>query len=186
MEIVRINDKKLKITLSDADMKRHGVTANTFSDGGEKTHAALSQLLSEARGSVGFPPTSRTLVEAFPGRCGGCEIFVVMLEGGREAKEKRTLFYFSEQEALLRAVRTFVSRFGNRVPSALYRLSRCGHVLSLALPEEKEGTLSPEYSFLSEYGERRLGGVFHAYIKEYGSCVYAEDALERLAAQASE
>ncbi|MBQ9735324.1 MAG: adaptor protein MecA [Clostridia bacterium] len=181
MDIVRINDKKLKITLSDADMKRHGVTKESFS-GGEQTHAALSRLLSEARGSVGFSPTSRTLVEAFPGRCGGCEIFVVLLEGGRAQREKRTLFYFSEQQTLLCAARTFLSRFEEEVPSALYRLPSGGYVLSLALGEEKESAAPSKYDFLSEYGERRQGGVFLAYIKEYGECVYQEGALSALLA----
>lgn len=180
MEIVRINDKKLKITLSDADMKRHGVTKDSFSGGGEKTHEALSHLLSEARGSVGFPPTSRTLVEAFPGRHGGCEIFVVMLEGGRTATEKHTLFYFSEKDALIGAANAFANRFGNEAPSALYRLPSGGYVLALVLPEETEKAAPSKYDFLSEYGERRQGGLFDAYIKEYGECLYRENALGAL------
>jgi hypothetical protein len=161
-------------------MKRHGVTKDSFSGGGEKTHAALSRLLSEARGSVGVCPTSRTLVEAFPGRCGGCEIFVVMLEGGHAPKEKQTLFYFSERDALLSAASAFSRRFGNEVPSALYELPSGGYVLALVLAEEKEGASPSKYDFLSEYGERRQGGLFDAYIKEYGACVHAEDAIRAL------
>lgn len=179
MDIVRISNSKLKLTLDDGDMEKYGIKKETLSSDTTTRRRALWTLLDEAKRKTGIDAAGkRTLLEAFPGRCGGCEIFVTLLS---ERKEKHTVLYrFFDLEHLRSAAEKLNVLCAEKKKSALYRAADGSYHLALCLPEgENRQTPSP-YSFLDEYGSLEKNGLSLAYIREYGTCVYPLDAITRL------
>jgi negative regulator of genetic competence, sporulation and motility len=64
--------------------------------------------------------------------------------------------------------------------SALYLSEDGSYLLVLPLAERENGRTPSPYSFLNEYGRREKNDFFLAYIKEYGTTVYPDDAIARL------
>lgn len=98
MELILINQSKLKIMLTAPDMKHYellpdklGTTASTD----RHTRAAFRHIFDDAEAQTGFHTTGeRLLVQLFTSKCGGCEIFVTKL-GAVSEQESSTA-----QEAL--------------------------------------------------------------------------------------
>ena len=183
MEIVRINEKKLKLTLDEEDVKRYGVDVARLDYADTETRRVLWHLLDEAHVRTGFNAASdRVLIEAFPGRRGGCEIYVTLLCEATAQKGKRHVAYRFTQESHLRAAARLLLHNTRILSSELYRDPAGVPVLFLTLcaPEgSKEPPLSA-LSFLEEYGERRQGELYGCYVKEYGKQLISHDAIKKL------
>ena len=179
MECVRIGAGKLKLTLSDEDMKKYGVDVSALNEDTTARRRLLWTLLDEAKKKTGINTAgARTLVEAFPGRRGGCELFVTLLDGAREVHN--VCYRFGSIRTARTAARRMKREEADKESAALYVIDGKEAVLALALPERGAGRLLTPYSFLEEYGKREKSLYFHAYAKEYGTCVYERDAIARL------
>lgn len=191
MEIVRISEEKLKLTLCKEDLDKYSLKPEELDYDKTETRRVIWQILDDAKKRTGFDAAAdKALIEAYPGRRGGCEIYVTLLSEKKKKKGVRgrySVFRFQRVETLFSLCRA-LSRLGRRYESELYRL-REGLFLLVKEPLEdsirKEQTLSP-LSFAEEYGTRCKQAGLTAYIREHGERLIAENAIGRLGAYETE
>ena len=81
MEILKITNGRMKITLSKEDLSEYALDAEELDYTRPETKKALDALLTVARIKAGMPLGSgRTYVQLYPSKDGGCEIFVFLKE----------------------------------------------------------------------------------------------------------
>ena len=189
MEVIRISDSKLKVMLSEEDMERFDLCRDELDYDNTETRRALWEILDEAKKETGFDAAKeRVLIQMFRGKRGGCELFVTKVsaaseDAGRKPRKARTNAYlFSDADTVLLMCEKLYA-LGYREKSELYRMDGG---FCLVIEEEESETLLiensiGEYGFLSEYGEKRRGHLWLAYIREHGECIDGERAVERLA-----
>ena len=102
MELIRINDKKLKIMLTSSDMKNYELDAQKLSCGTEETRRAFRNILHDAGVGGGFDTGGdKIYVQYYPSREGGCEMFITkldLLSSGQGAREEDNTSYKSTAE----------------------------------------------------------------------------------------
>ena len=80
MELLRVSNSKLKITLTPEDMKRFELQCNSMDYANAETKRAFREILEEAGLESDFGIThGRTLIQVFPSKDGGCEMFITRL-----------------------------------------------------------------------------------------------------------
>ena len=80
MELIRINENKLKIMLSEGDMKQYALDCASLDYDNTETRRAFWSILDEAKHQTGFDAASqRVFVQLYPSKEGGCEMFVTKL-----------------------------------------------------------------------------------------------------------
>ena len=192
MELLRIGDRKLKVTLSDEDMERYRLDKDTLDYDTTETRSAFWQILDEAKRRTGFDAGgARLFVQIYPSRGGGCEMYVTMTEAEEHSRGRRpaalvrgpeSLYRFEDLSLLLTVCRK-LSELGYRDESAVYGEDGAYY---LVIREKLESSImSPkalgEFSFIEEYGTRLSGGVRLAHLREHGRCLEGEMAVERFA-----
>ena len=76
MELIPINDSKLKIMLDESDMKRYNIGDEADCANGE-TRIAIRHILDRARDQIGFNTEgSEIFVQLYTSKSGGCELFI--------------------------------------------------------------------------------------------------------------
>ncbi len=191
MELLLISDSKLKVMLSEEDMRRYDLNAETVNYENTETRRAFWKILDEAKERTGFDAASdKVLIQLYPSRDGGCELFVTKLGLIPSVAEKtiaksnrvtmlaarRGVYLFSSLSALIRATRALASSLSIR-ESAGYLVE--GERYCLIVEErggKKEGI--GEAARLSEFGEP-LPAVLTDYIREHGVCLAEKDAITR-------
>lgn len=179
MEIIRISDSKMKLSLDGEDMKKYGISVEELSRDTTARRRILWTLLDEAKRETGLDAAGKkTVVEAFPGRRGGCEVFVSIEPGKREV---HTLSYrFADMRAARTAATAVGELIGEKEESTLYVLGSGEVVLTLSVTKSGETRGANSYSFLEEYGKKEKNPYFPAYAREYGACLYERDAILHL------
>ena len=167
MELVRISENALKVTLTREDMESYDIVFETLDYKNTETRRALSQILAEAKRTVGFAAESDSLyIQAFSDGDGGCELFVRRSDGAAGQ-----LYEFRSLSLLLIACARLLN-CGFIGDSSAYRL-RGGESYFLHLSVKSDGT----YIFLSEIARRiRLQSGFLAEHTEK----ICENAVETL------
>lgn len=80
MEAVRIGDHKLKLSLSAEESRKYGIDGSADCRDTASVRKNVWQVLDAAKGITGFEPSGdKLLVQFYPMREGGCEIFVTKL-----------------------------------------------------------------------------------------------------------
>ena len=106
MEFLPIGDAKLKIILSASDMKDYKLEASSDDLHKEIGRRELWRILDKARSEVGFDPNGdKILIQFYPTKGGGCEIFVTKL--GILPDPSARLVAKSEKVAMLSKNRNF-------------------------------------------------------------------------------
>ncbi len=86
MELIVIDENKLKIMLTAPDMQHYELRAERMSGADAETRRAFRHIFDDAREKIGFDTEGeRLLVQLYTSRGGGCEIFVTKL-GTEEGK----------------------------------------------------------------------------------------------------
>lgn len=187
MEIVRISEEKLKLTLCKEDLEKYRLKPDELDYDKTETRRVIWQILDDAKKKTGFDAAAdRALIEAYPGRRGGCEIYVTMLSEKKKRRGVRGrfgIYRFADAESLF-SLSAALLRIGRDYESDLYRLrGDSGYYLCMKEPLEesirRENTLSP-LSFVEEYGVKCKQAGFLHYIKERGECLIEHDAVSRL------
>ncbi|MGM9643264.1 MAG: adaptor protein MecA [Eubacteriales bacterium] len=183
MELILISNSKLKIMLSAEDMKKY----NIDSDGECALRRGFAPVLERAHDDCGFDINSgRLLVQVFPSREGGCEMFVTRVAQERRTQEQGEEYRPSPSVCILRTVsdltalcRALCSR-GYGSESSAYALNE--GVYALILPDlDRDECLPLEACVISEYGERRDCENIEGYIKEHARPIFTCGAVSRLA-----
>ncbi len=180
MELILISNSKLKIMLSAEDMKEYNIEC----DGESALKRGFKPVLERAHEDCGFDIESgRLLVQVFPSRGGGCEMFItrVAISGGRDEKD-----YISPSVCILRSAcdllslcRVLSSR-GFGAGSSAYAMKE--GVFALILPEfDRDERLPLEAAVIGEFAERRDCDNIEGYIKEHALPIFERDAVARLA-----
>ncbi len=80
MELIVIDETKLKIMLTPPDMRHYDLHAERMSTANAATRTAFRHIFDDARERIGFDTSGeRLLVQLYTSRGGGCEIFVTKL-----------------------------------------------------------------------------------------------------------
>lgn len=204
MELIRINDRKLKIMLTATDMLHFEMNTDRLGEDSEQMRRSFRLLMREVRRKIAFDLDDRRVsVQYFPSREGGCEMFVSSLPQNEDKKRslaavpaaplpvkpqkaqsfrRESAYRMKEIGDLLRACeRLRASRFCGE--SRAYRDRRGGYFLLVGFVSASPVRFPEEISFLSEYGELCNLTQIRIYIREHASLI-SERAVEELASLA--
>ena len=204
MEYILINESKLKIICEEKDLELYGVSTDSLEYGDASSRSFLDSLLEEAKSKFGFESAKyRILIQIFPSKDGGCEIFISKLgllkkssdeqnaigaqenKSAKKAKEtSKKLYFFEKLNFLLEACKR-ISFLQYSKSSSAFFLDGCGYYLYFEVNEdnclEEYGITSlDEYSFLLEYGEPQNIKEKLPFLKEYAKTICKEKAIEKL------
>ena len=197
MELLPINEQKIKIMLTKDDLSSLHLTCETIDYDTTETRRAFWSILDEAKKRTGFDAAKeKVYVQLYPARNGGCEMYVTKLSQKDEdppltfCKEvpifEKTLYAFTCLEDMLAAcarlsesgfasesaayaeMHTYYLSFGNAIPSPN---KKCRNSLTVA-------------DLVSEYG-KQVDIAKEALLFEYGECICPDHAVERYAALAA-
>ena len=82
MELIVINENKLKIIMNAYEMKQYGLDENEFHLSISNTRKILTKILHNSPIKTGFEdssPNERILLQLYPEKKGGCELYVTRL-----------------------------------------------------------------------------------------------------------
>ena len=188
MELLRISDKKLKVTLSGEDMAHYRLDSETMDYDTTETKSAFWQILDEAKQKTGFDAGGgRIFVQIYPSRAGGCEMYVTLVnaeqeksdaERGGEVECTEGIYCFEALDTLLTVCR-MLDGLGYQEKSTAYTVD--GAYYLVIRERRRTGVYGSrplsEYSFLEEYGTRYHGGVRLSYLYEHGRCLCEDGAV---------
>lgn len=192
MEIIMISETKLKIMLDAEDLQSFSLTAEALDYKNTETKRMFWDVLNRAKQSIGFDTDGhRVLVQLFPSRSGGCEMFVSKL--GLLCRSE-----YEDQDDSLSAViaknprisqgeskGTSVAAFGFDTMACLLAVCRRLEALSydgisdayvgddcrcyLFLSDLARTPYVPldEYAFISEYGTPENATMLRHYVQEH-------------------
>ena len=176
MELILISNSKLKIMLSAEDMKKYNIEC----DGESALRRGFKPVLEMAHNDCGFDIESgRLLVQVFPSRGGGCEMFVTRVALSNGVKENdASVCIFDTMQSMIALCRILHTRgFGQN--SGAYALPE--GAFALILPEfDRDERLPLEAAVINEFGYRRDCEKIEGYIKEHARPIFAENAVQRL------
>lgn len=191
MELIRISDTRLKVMLTAEELRRYALRAEDMDYDKAETRRAIRQILEEVRLRIGFDASGeRTLLQLYPCRKGGCELFVTVLpaadrdtQGSPEPLQasRPVLYLFDDMEGLLAACRALQAA-GYTGTSRAYADSNGRTCLSL-----EEALLPPARTRLNaltplcEFGQRCRIPLELLHMQEHGICLSDTDAVRTLA-----
>ncbi|MBQ8331039.1 MAG: adaptor protein MecA [Clostridia bacterium] len=199
MELLMINESKLKIMMTKEDLAEFELRAEELDYCNTETKRMLWDLLNRAKHTVGFDTDGyRVLVQLYPSRTGGCELFVTkiasvfcdceeegdpLIEGlprlaPREERKPR-VFGFDELERMLTVCRRLIEGGYGRFSQAYIGDDRRYYLFLDGL--DAAGYLPlDEYSFILEYGTVENAEATRGFLCEHGKPICEEGAVERL------
>ncbi len=196
MELILISAGKLKIMLTDSDMKKYDLKAEAVDYNNTETRRAFWNILDDAKHETGFDAASdRLFIQMYPSKDGGCEMFVTKLETlphetksgdkrkGRPALEETgreylAVYSFDKLDPLICVCRRLLQNnwLGK---SRAYREpdGKCYLFLSECV---SEGRRAMRHATISEYGISEHAETALLYIKEYADTLCEAHAVETL------
>lgn len=180
MELILISERKLKVMLTKADMDALELTCDTIDYDNTETRRAFWSILDEAKHKTGFDAAAdRVYIQVYPGRNGGCELYVTKLAGEGDGcvrvtqsshAEAGVAYRFECIERMLLACRRLRDAAYNGGSEAFF--ADKSYYLTLTHP-------LGQYDYVSEYG-KRLSGELHSYLVEHGSRICDGEAVAKL------
>ena len=171
MELIRISDKKIKISLTSAELDGYELTAETINGGDQRSKKAFRELFVQAREVADFDTDGKKVfVQIFRAEGGGCEIFVSLITGEKvtQSKKREAAFAFSDIKELLYTCKA-LSRMGYEGDSRAYK-SESGYSLILLNPTEEQ------CAYVTEWGQR-IAVPSDAYVSEHYLTIRVGDAV---------
>ena len=193
MDLIYINDHKLKIMLSETDMKEYSLDKGDLDYENKETRERFWNILNKAGENTGFDfEGGKIFIQLYPSKEGGCEMYVTRLGGlpkrsdgdetmGRASEGRRECAYsFDRLENLLSVCRR-LSSLGYAEKSSAWQLAN-RYYLIINEPEENAYIPLSECSFIREYGKSESARHTGFLLGERGECICAENAIDTLAA----
>ena len=202
MELILVSESKLKVMLSEEDLSDFALTADELDYSKAETKRLFWDVLSRAKRSVGFDTDGmRVLVQLYPSRAGGCEMYITKLGIGcteqqaqaedappclhykpSHRSEEGTVgpgaFGFDRIEHLL-AVCHRLCGIGYSAHSAAFADGQRYYLFLEGL--DITGYLPlDEYSFITEYGTRESPEALRRFLSEHGKPICQTEAVEQL------
>ena len=202
MELIPINDSKLKIMLSYEDMTHYKLNADNMSYSDEETRNALKAIFRDVKTRSGFDAdTQKTYIQLYPDKKGGCEMFVTKLDGEKSAalhkqskpqKKKDVskelscprenyIFSFDSLEHLIKVCRR-LDKCEMKIQGSAYKDSDGKRYFLIIYGVNQLSFFSlDEFSFIGEFAKRQNSEYSWMYIKEHCEEICALDAISTLA-----
>ncbi len=204
MKIEKINENKIKVTISLSDLEERNIDIGTLNYNSPATQELFWEMMEQAESELGFSTSdSQLCIEAFSDSEEGFTVTITKLDsdGDFESIQKFIKAKYSKKDIrpkrkarkvvsglLLYAFESFedLCSAGNKI-SSLYkgesRLHKCRDTYYLEL-QKKNTDLNPlnilEH-MLSEFGDKVLNTSFYeGYLSEYGKLIIPQNALETI------
>jgi negative regulator of genetic competence, sporulation and motility len=182
MELILINDSKLKIMLSPDDMREYDISCDSVDYKKTETRRAFWCILDDVKHKTGFDAASeKVYIQMYPSKEGGCEMYVTKLgftspDESIDIAENASCelaYHFTELDSLLRVCRQLNS-IGLDSLGEAYRADN-GYYLILG------GTPPDSLAFIEEFGKKCDSDTAKTYLEEYGTriCENAAGMLSR-------
>lgn len=208
MELIRINDKKLKIMLTSLDMKNYALDSDKMSCETEETRRAFRNILHDAGVRGGFDTSSEKIfIQLYPSRAGGCEMFVTRLDlaacaaaaRGERTEEMEvameqtartrecTVFSFERLSSLLRACALLCRADGERrgeLRSSAYRDGEDTYYLIVEGDALRYREQAMRHALLGEFGAICDDAWLAIYLPEHAAVLCEDTAIPTLGALA--
>lgn len=212
MEIIVISENRIKISLNAKEMKKYGVDENDFHLESIDMRSILKRILHNSDQNEGFEaisPEDKLLMQLYPEKEGGCELFVTRLDifseeddmlmprevndrflqpksvEKSEIKRKRTLCYAMDELAFVLDAAAELKKRGFAGKSDLFKEENGRYFIFLHLNQTEgsgitEKQKSAPISFLSEFGALENSEYESLRLLERGICIFKGNALESL------
>lgn len=202
MELIPINDSKLKIMLSYEDMTYYKLDAENMSYSDEETRNALKAIFKDVKMRSGFDAdTQKTYIQLYPDKRGGCEMFVTKLEcekspglhkQSKSQKKKESakeaicpkenyVFSFDSLEHLIKVCRR-LDRCEMKIQGSAYKDSDGKRYFLIIYGVNQLSFFSlDEFTFIGEFAKRQNSEYSWMYIKEHCEELCALNAISLLA-----
>jgi len=203
MELILINESKLKIMLSCEDMKEYNLDNENMDYENDETRRAIWKILDEVKNKIGFNASGeRIFIQVYSSRIGGCEMIITKLNLSKEAVHmqqisdsvvktgeysltpvsiKRTVYSFCELELLIDVCKR-LQLCGYSGHSEVYCHTEHGREYLLVLNKKHEicynSTTYDELSFINEYGVEGDYKILNLGLSEHGTCLAEEKAVQ--------
>lgn len=205
MELILINENKLKIMMSENDMRKFGLDENEFNLSISNTRAILSKILNEANLHTGFEnltPDDKILIQLYPETHGGCELYITKIAICDASYDEEEIFMPQGDERYLLPRSTKNTTEYKKVPltysftkfdyviaackelikqnfsgeSSLYHLDEGKYLLFIA----EEESINTATNCLSEFGQHE--NTENSYLRslERGTCIIHQHAVEKI------
>lgn len=193
VELLVISDSKLKVMMDKEDMKKYGLLGSELDYDDPPTRKKLLRILDDVKEQSGFDTAAdKLLIQLYPSRDGGSEMFVTKLgllpvSAEQSLKRSRGVGVFCRGSEIF-----FTPDFSHllcmaRLCEGLRYIERShlyfeeGHGYYLVLDERGSGgTPSPLWP-LFEYADA-VSPIRRAYIEEHTDCLMEENAIATLSA----
>ncbi len=193
MEVIFINEQKLKVMLSQSDLSQYEITAKELDGDSGESVRALRHILECAKEKTGFDTAkSRLFVQAYSDKTGGCELYVTKLsKGGAEAgvflgkEEIKTVcnvYLFDTLEGLLQAcLRLKQQGYADDSRAYAEQDSQNTYLLIRDASVDSHAKLRYAYPVVSDYGVRKTHVGILSYLSEHCDVLCEHRAVETLA-----
>ena len=184
MDVIKIGTGNMIVILTKEDMTKYRISPETLEGFGKETRSALRRIVSDAgEDAAGVPADEKLLVQVFPSKEGGCEMFVTRvpsvsctdIQNHYIHTVSKEIYMFGKMEELLAACRSLAGA------------GYCGESRVWADTDAENRRyfleLCDEYGHMCEFGARRLPGGARYYINEHCSLI-CTDAVVQLGALA--
>ena len=211
MEIIMINESKLKVMLSREDLQSFDITAEDLDYSNTETKRMFWDILNQAKHDTGFDTDGqKVLVQLYPSREGGCEIFVTKIGVFCSAAEETSQSKPETLSSSKTAVQTKPQKkaLASRNRKGAYSFEKLDYLIGVCRRLHKIGYAGEssayicdndkcylilsdieaagfiqlnEFSFISEYGTPENLDMLKLYISEHGKAICERNAVETLA-----
>ena len=204
-----ISTNKLKVMLCENDLKHFELNAEQLDYSNTETKRMFWEILNQAKHQTGFNTDGqRVLVQLYPSKEGGCEMFVTkigetekeyegkpkhrtsqndkcssfMINTKRNSNTKQSIstIVFESTENLIEVCRR-LDDIGYVGVSSAYSCENGKNYLMLSGVELTKDSEFDEFSFILEYGEAENSKSLEYYILEHGILIRKNDAVSILA-----
>ena len=198
MEMIMVSDRKLKVMLSAEDLAEFDIDSDKLDYTNTETKHLFWEILAQAKQALGFNTDGhRVLVQLFPSRKGGCEIFITKLENALASPDQEPqLHYKPSHRSSASDSREGVYRFDSmeRLLAVCRRLGDIGYTkdssaflgddrsyyLFLGGMDRSDYLTIDEFSFLEEYGNAESADRIRHFLCEHGKEICPHDAVRIL------
>jgi negative regulator of genetic competence, sporulation and motility len=207
LELISINENKLKIIMTVSDMERVGLDEDDFHLSLINTRSILKKILNASPLKTGFEellPSDKILLQMYPEADGGCELFItkLSLDNTSDLKEdlivpideekrllpevtKKTTEYkkapltysFGVLEHAIRACKELKNR--NFEGDSSFYLHNCGKYFLFLT--KSTASLYDTTSYIAEFGELENSENAILSVLERGKKIFDKNAVENLA-----
>lgn len=208
MELILISSNKLKIMLTNEDMARYALDAETADYDNTATRRAFWSILDDAKNQTGFNAAGdRVFIQLYPSKEGGCEMFVTKMGlfcsldedrkksvsllngkstktlverlGENDGRERIGAYVFDELSSLLAVCHHLCCRKW-RGKSEAYRGHDGKCYLILSERTKDMAAALDRLSFITEYGKVENADTVRLYIREHAKCICQSHAVQTL------